>query len=335
MRDGQSEVTVIGAGVIGLTTAICLAEAGVSVRIHAAEPSQQTTSVAAGALWGPHLVGADERIARWAAVTLDVLRELSSAGDRGAVGGAKPGVHLASGIAATRTAGGVAPEFAASSPDLSVYEPGAIPAGYKSAWRLSAPLISMPDYLEYLNERYLRAGGSPVALVSYPTLSEAARSAGSPVLVNCSGTGAHELVPDPDVTPVRGQVVVTSNPGLTEFFVGSGPDEGDLTYFFPHGDQVVLGGTEQRGNWSREPDEATARRIVAACAAVVPALGAAAVLAHRAGLRPFRPQVRLATEQVAGATTVVHNYGHGGSGVTLSWGCARDAAQLVLAALRS
>ena len=144
-------------------------------------------------------------------------------------------------------------------------------------------------------------------------------------------------MPDPDVTPVRGQVVVAANPGITEFFVGTGSDPADLTYLFPHGDVVVLGGTEQPGNWSLEPDPRTAARIIAACSAIEPALRKAPVLRHRVGLRPARPTVRLEAVQLETArddeVTIVHNYGHGGSGVTLSWGCAEDVVELVLAAL--
>ena len=80
------------------------------------------------------------------------------------------------------------------------------------------------------------------------------------------------------------------------------------------------------------PDPATAARILAACIAVRPELRAAKVLKHRVGLRPVRPTVRLEAEQADGVT-IVHNYGHGGAGVTLSWGCAHDAAELGLAAL--
>jgi D-amino-acid oxidase len=328
VRNGNAEVTVIGAGVIGLTTAVCLAEAGVTVAVRAAEPPQQTTSAVAGAVWGPHLVGSDDRVKRWAGDTLAVLRELSAGMPAAAA------VRVADGVAAVRAAGSGPPEFAADRASLSECAPGQVPAGYQSAWRLSAPLVSMPEYLDYLHERYVRAGGSPVAPASYPTLAEAAGRAASRVLVNCTGSGAGRLVPDPDVTPVRGQIVVAVNPGITGFFVGTGPDDGDLTYFFPHGDRIVLGGTELPGEWSRTPDQATAHRIIAACAAVEPKLAQIAVLAHRVGLRPFRPQVRLEAERTPAGQTIVHNYGHGGSGVTLSWGCARDAAKLALAALR-
>jgi D-amino-acid oxidase len=330
MTQPDCDVLVIGAGVIGLTTATCLAEAGVSVAIAAAEPPQQTTSAAAGALWGPHLVGMDDRVRRWADVTLARFAEYGAPGiGANALDGI---VRTASGIAARREEGATRPEFAAGTA-LAPIHPAELPLGYGSAWRLSAPIVAMPGYLNYLAERYGRAGGTSPFPAKIGTLSDGRVLAPSArVIVNCTGCGARDLVPDRDVTPVRGQVVVTSNPGLTEFFVGTGADPGDLTYLFPHGDVVVLGGTEQPGNWSREPDPATAEQIIAACVAVRPELADATVLEHRVGLRPATPWVRLAAEPGDGVT-IVHNYGHGGAGVTLSWGCAEDAAALALEAL--
>jgi D-amino-acid oxidase len=331
MTDLDADVLVLGAGVIGLSTAICLAEAGVNVAVAAADPPERTTSVAAGAIWGPHLVGMDDRVERWAGVTLDWLAKLShpelGANELAGI------VHSATGIAASRDSDGPPPEFAATAGDLSQRGPDEVPPGYASAWRLTATTVAMPGYLGYLAGRLGRAGGRTAFGVKIGTLSDPGRVAPSArVIVNCTGCGARDLVPDPDVVAVRGQVVVAANPGITEFFVGTSSEPDDLTYFFPHGDVVVLGGTEQRGNWSLEADPGTAARIVSECAVIEPALRAAPVLEHRVGLRPARPQVRLEAER-SGELTIVHNYGHGGAGVTLSWGCAQDAAGLVLAAL--
>ncbi len=319
------DVTVIGAGVVGLTTAVCLAEAGLAVAIHAAEPPLQTTSLAAGAIWGPHLVGPHDRVASWAARTLSALHELIAAGH--------PFVRLAPGVAASRLAETEPPEFAAGAADLNACPAAGLPAGYLTAWRLSSPLVTMPEYLSWLYERYLGAGGRAITLIRYPTLADAIRGAATRVIVNCTGCGAHELVPDRQLTPVRGQAVVVANPGISRFFVGTGPG-GHLTYYFPHHDRVVLGGTEQPGDWNREPDPRIARQIIAACTEIEPALRGAAVLGHRVGLRPVRPEVRLEAVQAPEGVTVVHNYGHGGAGVTLSWGCASEAAELVRDALR-
>ncbi|HUB39294.1 MAG TPA: FAD-dependent oxidoreductase [Streptosporangiaceae bacterium] len=331
MTDLDADVLVLGAGVIGLSTAICLAEAGVSVTVAAADPPERTTSAAAGAIWGPHLVRMDERVERWAKATLAALAELSHP-ELGAnqLAGV---VHTATGIAASRESDAPAPEFAATSDDLAQCAPDEVPPGYASAWRLTATTVAMPGYLGYLAARFGRAAGKSAFGVTISRLSDASRLAPSArVIVNCTGCGARDLVPDPDVFPVRGQVVVAANPGITEFFVGTSSEPGDLTYLFPHGDVVVLGGTEQRDNWSLDADQETAAGIIAACAAIEPALRGARVLEHRVGLRPARSRVRLETEQ-SGDVAIVHNYGHGGSGVTLSWGCAEDAAELALAAL--
>ena len=57
---------MVGAGVVGLTTAISLAEAGLITRVVAADPPSRTTSVAAGAIWGPVLCGPPDRCREWA-----------------------------------------------------------------------------------------------------------------------------------------------------------------------------------------------------------------------------------------------------------------------------
>jgi D-amino-acid oxidase len=323
-----TDALVIGAGVAGLSTAICLAEAGRRVEIRAAEPPGQTTSAVAGAIWGPHLVEDSERVAGWCAGTLRTLIGLA--------GQPAAGIRLASGVQATRTADG-APDWpgvlATLGGGIQPCAPAGLPAGYAAGWRYTAPVVSMPVYLDYLLGRFRQAGGE-LRIGAVASLAEAAASTAAPVIVNCAGIGAHDLVPDPAVIPYRGQVVVAENPGLTEFFIGLPGDGHELVYVFPHDGRVVLGGTEVAGDWSATPDPGTARRIVRDCAAVDPRLASARIIEHRVGFRPARPQVRLEAEDAVAADgssqrLLVHNYGHGGAGVTLSWGCAREAAALV------
>ncbi len=312
---------MIGAGVSGLTTAICLAEAGREVTVAAAQRAPQITSAAAGAIWGPHLVGMDERVARWGSVTLARLTELAA--------DPATGVHLASGVAASANRRSDPFDWVSAMDSARPCGPGELPPGYAAGWRLTAPIVSMAVYLGYLLARLDRAGAQ-LRDVEFGSLDEAAELTGAQVIVNCSGIGARRLVPDSDVRPVRGQVVVAENPGLSDFFVGVGEDPGEVSYYFPHGDIVVLGGTEEAGNWSLEPDPATTARILRGCAAVEPRLRDATVTAHRVGLRPVRPSVRLEAQSLDGGRRLLHNYGHGGAGVTLSWGCALDVTAAVL-----
>lgn len=315
----------MGAGVSGLTTGICLAEAGLRVVIRTARPPLDTTSAVAGAIWGPHLVEASERVSRWSRATLAVLRE--QAGDPAT------GVRMGSGLQAARSpdgpdGGAGPPDWAARLTGLRPAAPGELPAGFAAGWRYTAPLVHMPAYLRYLVGRFEAAGGQ-VTAGTVTSLTAAARQAGAAAVVNCTGVGARELAADPAVTPFRGQVVLVANPGLREFFIGLPDGTAGLMYLFPHGDVAVLGGTETAGDWNLAPDPGVAARILRDCAAVEPRLRDARVLAHRVGLRPFRPAVRLeAGPPPPGGPLVVHNYGHGGAGVTLSWGCAREAAAL-------
>ena len=332
MRSSDADVLVIGAGVSGLTTAVCLAEAGARVAVQAELPPGWTTSAVAGAIWGAHLVGLDDRVSRWGLVTLGRLYELAEPDQPGT------GIRLLGGRQVTgRDA--ITEDTVAALADVRPCGPRDLPDGYTAGWRYTAPVIAMPVYLAYLADRLGRAGGTLETGIAFGSPGEAAGRTTARVLVNCTGTGAHGFVRDPCVVPVRGQAVVVANPGLSEFFIGMGRDGAaasagtGLVYLFPHESTVVLGGTQDTGSWSREPDPATAARIVAGCAAVEPALRGARVIAHKAGLRPTRPQVRLEAEDLEGGRTLVHNYGHGGAGVTLSWGCAADAAALALAAL--
>jgi D-amino-acid oxidase len=315
MSGSEPDVLVVGAGVCGLTTAICLAEAGLNVAIRTDRPPLETTSTAAGAIWGPHLVEDSERVSGWGASTLATLLEL--AGQPGT------GVRELTGTEAWREPGEL-PAWSAMLTGAARCDAGELPAGFVAGWRYTAPVVDMPVYLGYLLDRFRRADGR-LDIAPVGSLGGLA----APAVVNCTGVGARRLVPDPEVLPIRGQVVIVSNPGVSEFFVGTGDATAELTYLFPHGDTVLLGGTEQRGSWSTEPDPGTARRILTDCTAAEPRLAGATVVGHRVGLRPFRPRVRLEAERPAPGRLVIHNYGHGGAGVTLSWGCAREVAGLL------
>jgi D-amino-acid oxidase len=310
------DVLVIGAGAIGLTTGICLAEAGLSVTIRTAVPPEQTTSVAAGAVWGLVRVGPPGRVFGWGRTGLEVLSKLA----------AEPGtgVRMVSGREISP-----APlqrlDWTKLIDGLRECEPSELPDGFSYGWHYTAPLATMPVYLGYLRDRFERAGG----IVEIATVGSLAGLADvAPVVVNCSGAGAHDLVPDPSVVPVRGQVVIAANPGIEEFVIRRDQEPPWITYMFPHGDTILLGGTNDEGNWDLDPHDHIAERIVAGCIGIEPRLRGVKILGHRVGLRPGRPEVRLESEP-AGGGVLWHNYGHGGAGISLAWGCAAEITAAV------
>jgi D-amino-acid oxidase len=301
----EPEVIVVGAGVSGLTTAVCLAEAGLKVKIQAWGTDESTTSYAAGATWSPYLVESSERARAWSFETLDVLRDLA----------AQPG----SGVVLRRgvTAADELPEWHARLDGFQRLDPDQVPDGLAAGWRVVAPVVDMPAYLRYLRRR-AEAAGVEIEIRRLASLDEAV----APAVVNCTGVGARELVGDSGVIPVRGQIVVVENPGITEFLVVEGTP---ATYFFPQGNTVILGGTAEIGDDDTEPDPDTAKAIVERCVRLEPRLAGAPIVAHRVGLRPTRSTVRLEREG-----RVIHNYGHGGAGITISWACAREVTAMLV-----
>jgi D-amino-acid oxidase len=306
----EVDAVVVGAGVVGLTTAISLAEAGLATRVITAAPPSGSTSIAAGAIWGPVRCGPPDRCYEWARTGLEVLSALA--------GEPSAGVHQLSGREVC-VKFEEPPAWTAMLPALRVLGPGELPAGFVTGWRYTAPAVSMPVYLEYLLHRYEGLGGTVT-----PRTVTALDAVGAPVVVNCTGIGARPLVPDAELVPVRGQVVVAENPGMTEFYLDHGTGGTDYVYLFPHGDTVVLGGTAHEGADDLAPRPEVTERILRDAAAAFPSLREARVITERVGLRPCRPAVRLEAEALPDGRVLWHNYGHGGAGVTLSWGCARE-----------
>ncbi len=313
--DGEltGEVVVVGGGVIGLTTAVVLAERGRRVRLWTREPVERTTSVVAGGLWWPYRIEPVALAQSWALRSLDVYEELAARPE-------ETGVRMLEGVLGETGLDEVGAWASARLPGLRA----ATAAEYAGSglWA-RLPLIDMSTHLPWLRERLVAAGGT----VENRAVTELAE-ADAPVVVNCTGLAARDLVPDPAVRPVRGQLVVVENPGIRTWLVSADSDSGETTYFLPQPGRLLLGGTAEDDVWSTEPDPAVAEAIVRRCAALRPEIAGARVLAHRVGLRPARDAVRLERGTLPDGRRLVHNYGHGGAGVTVAWGCAQEAARL-------
>ncbi|MDP9796563.1 D-amino-acid oxidase [Catenuloplanes nepalensis] len=314
----MTSVLIIGAGVSGLTTGVLLAEAGMSVHVRTAAPPSESTSCAAGAIWDP-LYATHERVPLWSGVAYRTFAEL-------AVSAPDAGVRMLDGIEASRTRTTPA-EYASALPGYRLCGPDELRPGFTAGWRYHAPVVDMPVYLEHLQRR-LKAAGGTMSIGYAPRLADVAGEA--PVVVNCTGPGAASFVPDPTVTPIRGQLVVVENPGLDEFFAEHTDDLREMTYLLPQGPLLLLGGSAEPGRADVAEDAAVAERIKARCALIEPRITSLPVLGHRIGIRPVRDPVRVEHELVGGHH-VVHNYGHGGAGVSLSWGCAAEVRELIAA----
>ena len=310
----MARVIVVGAGVVGLSCAVRLAEAGHRVDVLARDLPRETTSAVAAALWYPYLALPQDRVTAWSGHAYEKFAAL--AGRQGT------GVRMQSGTEVFRDPT-PDPWWKDAVPELRRVAPGVfLPARYADGWTFVAPVIEMPVYLDWLVARLEELGGT-LTRMNLGGLAPTG-DGGADVVVNCAGLGARLFAEDRSVVPVRGQVVVLRQVGLREWWLDAAGEK--PTYIVPRSDEIIVGGTEEHGEWSRTPDPDTARDILERAAALVPALRDAPVLRHKVGLRPARPSVRV--ERVG---DVVHCYGHGGAGVTLSWGCADEVVELVAA----
>ncbi len=302
-------VIVVGAGVIGLSCAALLAEAGHAVEVRCERAPLDTTSAVAAALWYPYRAHPRERVTAWGAHTYAALADLAARTP-------ESGVRMRAGTELLRAPADL-PWWAGAVPDLRALDQ--TPPGYAGGWFFTAPVIEMGRYLPWLQHRLEQAGG----VVVQRHLHHLPRDAD--VVVHASGLAGRELAGDRSVQPVRGQVLVLAQVGLDRWCL----DETGPTYVVPRERDIVVGGSDEEGSNDEVVDDAQAEAIRQRAIALVPELAAATVLGHRVGLRPARPTVRLETEQRPDGPPVVHCYGHGGAGITLSWGCAAEVLELV------
>src|SRR5262245_12360008 len=276
----------------------------------------RTTSNVAAAIWYPYRAFPLERVGAWGAQTFAELMRLAAPPGTGVI--STSGIELFPDPVGD-------PWWRESVTVFRRARPDELPEGYADGYVFEVPIIEMPIYLGYLMRRFQTLGGS---IETHALASPDEALAACDLVVNCSGLGARELVGDQSMFAVRGQVVRVAQVGIERFWFDDYGPRG-LTYIVPRSNDIILGGTDQEHDERLEPDPATAESIVERCAALEPRLRDAQILEHRVGLRPGRPSVRLEGERLAAGQLLVHNYGHGGAGVTLSWGCADEVLSLV------
>jgi D-amino-acid oxidase len=271
-------------------------------------------------VWYPTRTRFEPRVLEWATRTHDEFARQAADG--------VPGVVLRPTRMLLRGPIHDIPWWASALPDLRILRHDEVRAPFSGGWAFTVPTVEMSRYLPWLQQTFAAAGGT---LIHRRIDALEQTGTWAPVVVNASGLATRTLCGDIEVRPARGQLVLVANPGL-HTSVRDEDNAAGYTYVHPRSTDVVLGGTFEIGEWDTTPSPATAAAILRRCTDLLPELAGAPVLGHQVGLRPFRDSgVRLEADPrpPGRIRRLVHNYGHGGAGVTLAWGCADAATALV------
>lgn len=310
------QILVLGAGVSGLSSGILLLKKGYEVTIWAKDLPPNTTSNKAAAFWYPYLCNPKNKATQWGKITLNYLkREILNDPQSGCL---------------TRTITEVfekeveEPWWKDAVEEYRRPKKNELPQGYVDGYQVEGVLMDTTIYMDYLVNKFKELGGvivqKTVANIREPLQNYQ-------IVVNCTGLGSRELFHDDTVYPIRGQMVKVKSNGFDQVIAD---DEGrnSLAVIIPRLHDIMLGGTTQKNDWNLDIDPKDTQEILKKCAALNPIFENVEIIGQSVGLRPARPEIRVEIEKF-GSKTVVHNYGHGGSGFTLSWGCAQDVVDLV------
>uniref|UniRef100_A0A1A9X595 FAD dependent oxidoreductase domain-containing protein n=1 Tax=Glossina brevipalpis TaxID=37001 RepID=A0A1A9X595_9MUSC len=333
-------VCVLGGGINGLSCAVSILEYfkdklnNVEVIVISEKFTPNTTGDGSAGLWGPYLLGdtSAAKVHQWSKDTHDFLEKLWISEDA-----EEAGVCL---IPVTRVATTDTPiaDFwkdivygfqhltQTQLNELNRYREKEFKSGIQFMTFTSEPRLLLP----YLMKRFQRQGGR-ILEQKIENIYNFIKVTDYDVVINCVGLGALKLLNDTNMYPIRGQVSRIKAPWLYSVLLD---ESDDGNYIIPNSTTVVLGGTHQENNFNTSVCSKDKKFILDGCKHIIPALNDAQHLYDWVGLRPGRTSVRLELEQ-CGEKLLIHNYGHGGSGVTLAWGCAQEVLNILENALNN
>lgn len=333
----MSKIAVIGCGVIGLTTAIAVQNtlgSTAKITIFTEKTTPNTTTDLAAGIWSPQFLNNTDnaKICKWAKSTQDHIAKLWKEGRANEAGICLQNVLFLSNEQDFKVPLWLEQSLGYINLSKKQLDYFSNAYGEKLTGGYSYTSFSWEGtkLLSFLQQIFLQNGGDIQIkkIYNFNVLSN------FDVIVNCTLLNSRELVDDFLVRPMRGQITKVFAPW--QFHTISIPNKEDLSYIVPNIHFVVLGGTKELDNYNVQVDEKDKQTILSGCYNFVPSLKNSPILNHSVGLRPTRSQVRVEAEikRVNKKNiTIVHNYGHGGSGITLSIGCAEEAALLVKHAL--
>jgi D-amino-acid oxidase len=310
----SKSIAIMGAGISGMSTAFLLLSNNYRITIYAKAFTPNITSNRAAAFWFPYHIRNDRRGIRWCQTSYEYYEKLAAQKETG--------ISICQLIKVLRN--GVEeeePVWVDFMPKGSyrVMQSSELMQGIAKGYDIIVPLIETQIFLPYLQNQ-LQQNGVKFIKKEIGNFDELSND--YDLIINCSALGARKLCNDDKVIPIRGQVALLSPRNQFPIYL----DNEKPLYIVPRKDAIIVGGTYEEGVETETTEPSTIQRILNNVYEVFPELREQQVIGSWAGLRPYRAEVRVEHEE---ETNIIHNYGHGGSGFTLSFGCAEEVAAIV------
>ena len=311
----SKEVIVIGCGVIGMTTAITMQKNNYTVKIITNKLPAETTSAVAAAIWLPYEVKPFDKVKIWSSASYDRYAQLAI--------DSSAGVSM---IDMTIVIGSEEDAWwkdALPQQNIRRASENELPGIHKQGYILKVPMIETQLHLQFLLQEFEKNGG----IVEMKEVTNLHDLASENRVVNCTGLAAKQLTGDTELYPIQGQIVYlkhdpTIKCTMSEILEGENKDL--LAYIVPRSDYTVLGGTAKANNDGLRPSDDEAKAIIKRCQVLDSSINEDNYVSTIIGLRPGRSEIRLEREG-----NIIHNYGHGGGGYTVAWGCAAAVLDLL------
>ncbi|KAG5683755.1 hypothetical protein PVAND_013020 [Polypedilum vanderplanki] len=324
----MKKIYIVGAGICGISAAVQIAEnfknQNVEVIVVAEKFTPNTTSDLVAGLWGPYLMGStpEHKIVQWSKTTHEYFHHLWLNGLAEEAGITMIPCYRLS--AEEEIQNPCWKNIVFGFRELTSQEISKMSREHRRKYLSGSNFVTFCcepiKFIPFMTKRFIKAGGKLETrkLRDFDELKDA------DLIVNCTGLGGKELG-DEQLHPIRGQITRVSAPWMYFVMID---DSDDGNYIIPNAESVVLGGTHQYNDFNTKFSTSDNDFIMNGCQRMVKSLENAERLRDIVGLRPGRDQVRLEiVHGTNGKAPVIHNVGHGGCGVTLSWGCGQEVLE--------
>ncbi|XP_055636675.1 D-aspartate oxidase-like [Toxorhynchites rutilus septentrionalis] len=328
----KPKFVILGAGINGLTCAFRLSEkyprAGFEIISENFTPN--TTSDVAAGLWEPYLLGSTpmELVRKWSRETYNYFHGMWRTGYANECGICLvPWIGLC--LEGSEMEDVFWKDFVFGFREISgqrLQRMGkehntAYCSGYEFVTFTCEPTKLLQFYTKILESRGVKIRKQRIECFQALEVSP------DSIVINCLGLGSGEIMTDAQLKPTRGQIRRIKANWIFHAFVNGS------AYVIPNTESVTLGGTKQKGDNDLNARAEDAETIRTGCYDFLKALKHAPLVGDLVGLRPTRTSLRLELEwfgtENRNRFPVIHNYGHGGSGITLAWGCAGEVLHIV------